>query len=311
MSLLAIVFLLPPMQSARISDPGPAGEWQSHVTERTVDARGLKALAADVVEGHIRLVTERSGPATVRAVEEAKGGTEADRQWFFNRTRTSIEVRDGVLHVDKKMADESSRTLSNFSMRSEVEIHVPEGLAAELLVGAGGADVSGDYTRLKIRSGAGSVVLKDVSVPGDVELSTSAGSIEARGVMGDVSVRIQAGGVKLSGSARDVKVVAGGSVKLSGLRASGKVVDVRSSLGPVDATLAQLPSSRVRLTTGLGSVSLYVLSNDRFEPASGDSERSSFLGRKIRGRMSGTEVEVETGNGDAQVRSGTPRPTSE
>ncbi|MBI4514098.1 MAG: DUF4097 family beta strand repeat protein [Gemmatimonadetes bacterium] len=203
---------------------------------------------------------------------------------------------------------------------ADVEILVPEGKPAAVILGAGSIEAAGVRSSLDLDTRSGPVSVTDVT--GDVMIDTGSGHVRARSVHGDLGIDTGSGSVDVEDviGARVSLDTGSGRVEARGVEARRLVIDTGS--GSVRAD--EIDAKRANIDTGSGSVHLdlvgmgvgdYVIdtgsggitlrlppsASARIEASTGSGGIDIGVpGARVR-RLSRDEVSLELGDGRARV----------
>jgi hypothetical protein len=269
---------------------GVQDRWEERTFDRTISARGMNRVTANLMLGNLRVVPERTDQVTIHIVHKVKGGTAEMRREFLSSAHVEVDTRGGTLVIEDKLPkfeERRRRENNDLNMNVDAEIHVPARMALELGTGAGNVEVSRAEGPLKISTGAGNVVVRDAGSSGDrVDVTTGAGNVTIGGRVGDLKVNTGAG-----------------HVRLDRLGASGREAVVTVGAGGIDAYFDHVPSSSLRLTTSVGSVKLSVPSGLRSRVTTPNRRDRYSTGDSVVGEIGRTRVNVTSSVGSVSVTS--------
>ena len=198
------------------------------------------------------------------------------------KQRHAVEVRDGVLYIERTDTREWYEKISFFDFESpDVTVYLPRG----------------EYDRLDVSASTGDVWLPAgfdfenicISVStGDIQLESGADNVELSVTTGDIDVRgIECGSLKLAAST--------GDIELEDVLASGSLC---VSVTTGDVEFDRCDAGNIEIATSTGDVEGSLLSDKKF-----DAESST--GRvKVPASSEGGDCIIRTSTGDIEVTLG-------
>jgi lia operon protein LiaG len=178
---------------------------------------------------------------------------------------------------------------------ADVEVLLPAGTPARVVLGAGPIEAAGVRAPLALRTRTGRVAVRDVT--GDLDVDTGSGSVRVQGVRGSVRVDTGSGSVDV----REVEAPDGelyvdtGSGRVLGDRVRARRVTIDTGSGSVDVT--RVKADGVRVDTGSGSVAISEMDAAEVRVDTGSGSVTLDFAHLGPGR-----VFVDTGSGGVTLR---------
>jgi DUF4097 and DUF4098 domain-containing protein YvlB len=184
--------------------------------------------------------------------------------------------------------------------RLHLEIRVPVETDLDLETSGGGIEVRGIVGRVDLETSGGRVEIEDIT--GEVDAHTSGGGMEAIDIEGDARLRTSGGRVSIDGVTGDLYASSsGGSIEV---RDAAGHVDVSTSGGPITAYLATGNGAGGSLSTSGGSVTVYVDPGVGLEVDASTSGGSVSLDMPVtvQGRLSRSSISGTLNGGGPTLR---------
>lgn len=267
----------PAREAVRIREaPRQESSWEGQARCRFEAERRLASSASGVRE---LLLEAGSGSLEVRGVTglreiQAVARACASREEFLEDLQLTAETSGSVFRLQARYPEWQGWTGGDRYARLDLVVQVPDGMAAEILDGAGAMEVS-ELGSVSIRDGSGEVRVEGIR--GDLIIRDGSGELEIRGVSGFVEIQDGSGEILLQDVGADVEIQdSSGEVEIQGvagsviLSDSSGELDVRDVLGSVHVLRDSSGDIRVR---GVGQD--FVVDRD----GSGKIEHEGVAGR--------------------------------
>ena len=193
----------------------------------SIPARGLDRLDLTAKSGGL-VVEGRAGLDEV-SVEAVFCASDEEN---LEALDVRLEARGGTALLETIHPEWQGRSRGRNYARIDLTVHVPAGIAADIVDGSGGLELSG-LGDLDLRDGSGSVRIDDQR--GWLRVKDGSGDIDVRGVEGDVEVEDGSGSVYLQDVDGDVRL-SDGSGEARIREVTGSVIVSDKGSGRVDAS---------------------------------------------------------------------------
>ncbi len=278
--------------------------------ERTVPAKGLEAVAVEVVFQDVTVTVEDRDDVAVTVELEARGPAATAREhlsWYEPR----FEVDDGVFTV--RSVRKRGTGGRSVRMKGRVRIHMPSGPDLRVETSSGDCTVTGDLGegRVEMDTSSGDLILtggaREIvtdSSSGDVRLvlarparmvstDSSSGDLVLDGGCGLLKADTSSGDVTASGLTGDAEVdTSSGDVSLRWASVEGKAeVEVDTSSGDVELVFPEGTVLAGEVSTSSGSI----------RSEAGGTARLRGRQLELPGGKDAVELEVETASGDVKL----------
>jgi DUF4097 and DUF4098 domain-containing protein YvlB len=262
-----------------VSSSGPILSGGERI-EQSFEVGEAPRLQIDNFAGRVTVRAGERGEIRMIAVKQGPPGSDLDR------VQVEIsEQADGLLIRTRKPS-----TLS--TARVQLEVTVPAGTQLDLHTGAGNTEVRGLRSDVKVDTGAGDVIIADLT--GDLDAHTGAGSVTIDGVSGRIQADTGSGSVRIGSVTGDIDAHTGsGSMEVR--EVSGRA---RLDTGAGSVDYQGEPEGDCRFETGTGSITLRVPVDLNMEVDLETGSGTITVDWPVEGQVSKREVKGTIGRGD-------------
>ncbi len=207
--------------------------------KRSYKVRPGGTLELDIDQGRVEILPGPGREVLIEVERKVTTDSREKAERIFERHELQIEERDGGVYVESRFDQEDTfwnRIRSVDRLRVRVRARIPENYNVEF------------------RTGAGNVELGSFS--GNISGLTGAGNIEIGEVSGSVEVVSGSGNIAIESAGEKVEAYAGaGNVVIRSTRGEATV---KVGAGNIEVYITDQPDGASHLSTGAGSVMVYV-----------------------------------------------------
>lgn len=212
-------------------------------------------------------------------------------QEFLDRLHISAEQTSSGVMVTARLTHDGwfgwsgwLDWLGSGSSRVRFQVEVPRNYPVDLRTSGGGIDLRGLNAQVDARTSGGGIVIQDIA--GAVDAHTSGGSVEAERLTGSARLTSSGGGIEVTDSTGDVFArTSGGGIRLQ--NDDGKV-DGHTSGGEIRAELRA--NRGITLDTSGGGITL------RLPPNTGGSVDAATSGGRVTSDLPFTTTQIGDGS---------------
>jgi hypothetical protein len=254
-----------------------------YTVKKTFNVRPGGTLFLDIDRGSIEVRTISGNQVHIEMDRRIRGVDDKDIKEFLERHNYELRQDGNDIIIDSKFDDDEQKSWGNSrrhndeQFRMRLTVLVPERFNLDFLSGAGNVEIEDLDGFVTGRTGAGNIEIGDIS--GSVDLMSGAGFINIDSVAGVADV--------LSGA---------GNITIGEL---GGNITAQTGAGNIEVTITEQPRGDSKLTSGAGTVTVYMDDNIAVdvEARSSLGSADSAFGHKVNGKWMSKSFEGRVNGG--------------
>ncbi len=267
----------------------------------TVDPGGT--LKVDTKRGSIEVEGHRGNTVEVKVIREVKTSNKEEAQEILEKFPVEFEQRGDDVFITATYEERNivKKLLDSMNKKLRVKfvISVPDVYNVDLRTSGGSIQVRGLEGRVLSRTSGGSLTFD--GIVGDIEGRTSGGSIKIGNVDGNADIHTSGGSITIEKAAGEVDAhTSGGSITVHEVMGT---IQADTSGGSIKAYISRQPEAPCRLTTSGGSVTVTMADDIRVNldaRTSGGRVNTEFP-VTIKGEIKRTNLEAKINGGGPEL----------
>jgi len=233
--------------------------------EKSFTVKPGGTLKVDTKRGSIEVEGHKGSTVEVKVIREVRTSDKEEARKILEKFPVEFKQRGGDIYITATYEETNivKKLLNgiNKKLRVKFVISVPDVYNVDLRTSGGSIQVRGLEGRVNSRTSGGSLTFDGIT--GDIEGRTSGGSIKIGNVEGRADIHTSGGSITIEKAYGEVDAhTSGGSITVHEVMGA---IQADTSGGSIKAHISRQPKSSCRLTTSGGSVTVYMADDIRVD----------------------------------------------